>query len=171
MEIKFYLEIGKKVCENNENWEITKIKKFQLENRIEESQKWKKKKWFVRLRDELTVKKKIIINNTQCIDSLLIGHALFFRDVFVNLWGDKWQYLSKGRWQKKNWWKKKKPVVAFMEFPLVDNVVGIKRAELGPVGLFCTVINPAPTSGSRSNDSKCRLGATGLPPPPPPPLC
>ena len=72
---------------------------------------------------------------------------------------------------KKNcWWKKKKPVVAFMEFPLVDNVVGIKRAELGPVGLFCTVINPAPTSGSRSNDSKCRLRATGLPPPPPPPL-
>ena len=65
---------------------------------------------------------------------------------------------------------RKKPVVAFMEFPLVDNVVGIKRAELGPVGLFCTVINPAPTSGSRSNDSKCRLRATGLPPPPPP-LC
>ena len=43
MEIKFYLEIGKKVYENNENWEITKIKEFQLENGIEESQKWKKK--------------------------------------------------------------------------------------------------------------------------------
>ena len=42
MEIKFYLEIGKKVYENNENWEITKIKEFQLENGIEESQKWKK---------------------------------------------------------------------------------------------------------------------------------
>ena len=43
MEIKVYLEIGKKVYENNENWEITKIKEFQLENGIEESQKWKKK--------------------------------------------------------------------------------------------------------------------------------
>ena len=43
MEIKFYLEIGKKVYENNENWEITKIKEFQLENGIEESQKMKKK--------------------------------------------------------------------------------------------------------------------------------
>ena len=61
MEIKFYLEIGKKVYENNENWEITKIKEFQLENGIEESQKWKKK-WFVRLRDELTVKKNLEIN-------------------------------------------------------------------------------------------------------------
>ena len=39
MEIKFYLEIGKKVYENNENCEITKIKEFQLENGIEESQK------------------------------------------------------------------------------------------------------------------------------------
>ena len=58
MEIKFYLEIGKKVYENNENWEITKIKEFQLENGIEESQKWKKK-WFVRLRDELTVKNTV----------------------------------------------------------------------------------------------------------------
>ena len=27
MEIKFHLEIGKKVHENNENWEITKIDK------------------------------------------------------------------------------------------------------------------------------------------------
>ena len=42
MEIKVYLEIGKKVYENNENWEIMKIKEFQLENGIEESQKWKK---------------------------------------------------------------------------------------------------------------------------------
>ena len=57
MEIKVYLEIGKKVYENNENWEITKIKEFQLENGIEESQR--KKKRFVRLRDELTVKKWI----------------------------------------------------------------------------------------------------------------
>ena len=59
MEIKFYLEIGKKVYENNENCEITKIKEFQLENGIEESQKMKKK-WFVRLRDELTVKKCLL---------------------------------------------------------------------------------------------------------------
>ena len=43
VEIKVYLEIGKKVYENNENWEITKIKEFQLENGIEESQKMKKK--------------------------------------------------------------------------------------------------------------------------------
>ena len=57
-------------------------------------------------------------------------------------------------------------ILYIMKWPLVDNVVGIKRAELGPVGLFCTVINPAPTSGSRSNDSKCRLQATGLPLPP-----
>ena len=78
--------------------------------------------------------------------------------------------FKKRRMTKKLLVEEKKPVVAFMEFPLVDNVVGIKRAELGPVGLFCTVINPAPTSGSRSNDSKCRLRATGLPPPPPP-LC
>ena len=43
MEIKVYLEIGKKL-------KITKIEKW-----------WKtKKKWFVRLRDELTVKNHIL---------------------------------------------------------------------------------------------------------------
>ena len=42
MEIKVHLEIGKKVYENNENWEITKIKEFQLENGIEKSRREKK---------------------------------------------------------------------------------------------------------------------------------
>ena len=37
------MKIGRKDHENNENWEITKIKEFQLENGIEESQKMKKK--------------------------------------------------------------------------------------------------------------------------------
>ena len=47
MAIKVYLEIGKKVYENNGNWEITKIDKWRI-----------KKKRFERLRDELTVKKE-----------------------------------------------------------------------------------------------------------------
>ena len=46
MEIQVYLEIGKKVYENNRNGEITKIDKWWI----------RKKKRFVRLRDELTVK-------------------------------------------------------------------------------------------------------------------
>ena len=46
MEIKIYLEIGKKYHENNEKLRIGRKEK---------------KKWFVRLRDELTVKKKSII--------------------------------------------------------------------------------------------------------------
>ena len=49
MEIQVYLEIGKKVYENNRNGAITKIDKWWI--------KKKEKKRFVRLRDELTVKK------------------------------------------------------------------------------------------------------------------
>ena len=45
------IEIGKKVYENNGNWEITKIEECGWNE--------KKKKWFVRLRDELTVKNRI----------------------------------------------------------------------------------------------------------------
>ena len=45
MEIKVYLEIGKKFQKYNENWQLAEMKK--------------KKKWFVRLRDELTVKNRI----------------------------------------------------------------------------------------------------------------
>ena len=57
---KVYLEMGKKVYENNGNWEIiTKIKKIPIRKR-----NWqmvdKKKKRFVRLRDELTVKKNLV---------------------------------------------------------------------------------------------------------------
>ena len=49
MEKKVYLEIGKKVHENNRNWKITKIEECGWNEM--------KKKWFVRLRDEHTVKK------------------------------------------------------------------------------------------------------------------
>ena len=61
MKIKVWLEIGKKVYENNGNWEITKI---------EECGWNEKKKWFVRLRDELTVKKLL------CLISVTL-HSLF----------------------------------------------------------------------------------------------
>ena len=50
MKIKVYLDFGRKICENNGYKEIiTKIDKWRM--------KKKKKKWFVRLRDELTVNK------------------------------------------------------------------------------------------------------------------
>ena len=49
MKTKVHLEIGKKVHENNENWAINK--------NWEMVEKREKKKWFVRLRDKLTVKK------------------------------------------------------------------------------------------------------------------
>ena len=54
MEIKVHL-VGKKVHENNENWEITKIDKWWMK-------KNEKKKWFVRLRDELTVKNATLLS-------------------------------------------------------------------------------------------------------------